>query len=34
MDKSSAEAKKEIEGALAIEPDNKDAQALLHGITN
>ncbi|HEY9717815.1 MAG TPA: tetratricopeptide repeat protein [Trichormus sp.] len=34
MDKSSAEAKKELEGALAIEPDNKDAQALLHGITN
>jgi predicted Zn-dependent protease len=34
MDKKSVEAKKELEGALAIEPDNKDAQALLHGIAN
>jgi predicted Zn-dependent protease len=34
IDKSSLEAKKELEAALAIEPNNKEAQELLHGITN
>jgi len=33
QDKSSAEAKKELESALSIEPKNKDAQELLHGLT-
>jgi len=34
MDKSSVEAKKQLEAALVIEPKNKDAQEVLRGIAN